>query len=1237
MHLLRAQRGQIGDGDVPVDPGQSPADIVVLTVNDAEIAALAAAQLRLGEGAPSLRLGRMSWLTHPYSVDLYLGATLEQSKLVIARVMGGEAYFAYALEQFAIRLGQASVPFAALPGDDKPDPAMAAYSTVAAEDRRALWTFMTEGGPENAEGFLRHAAHMLGRGERPPEPTPFLRAGTYAPGGRLGDADGLRRTWAEGAPVAALVFYRTLLQGAGLGAVDAMVAALREEGLNPLPVFVASLKEEVSAATLAALFAQSPPAVVLNATSFAVGSVGGADGPQRAPTPLDRPGVPVIQMVFSSGSEAVWAEGERGLGPRDIAMNVALPEVDGRILAGAVAFKGEVRTDDATQCPILSFQPRADRVRHAARLAASWVRLARMPVAERRVAVVLANYPNRDARLANGVGLDTPESCASVLGAMAEAGYDVEGAPADGAALMARLTAGPTNALDGRAMRTGGTLLALSAYREEFGQLPRAVRDAVAAQWGEPEADPFVEEGAFRLALHRFGNIVVGVQPARGYNIDPQATYHSPDLVPPHNYFAYYFWLRRTFDAVAVVHLGKHGNLEWLPGKAVALSEECFPEAVLGAVPHLYPFIVNDPGEGTQAKRRAAAVIVDHLTPPLSRAESYGELRALEALVDEYHAASTMDARRLDYLRREVFSLSEASGLAKDAGVADGDDTDSRLRKLDDFLCELKESQIRDGLHVFGRVPEGGLETSLLAALARLPRGEGPEAASLVRALAADLELGFDPLDCTMAEPWAGPRPAALADLTADLWRITGDTVERLELMAERLIDGRAVAQPEWPATVAALKGVEERLRPALRSCASAELDGFLAGLEGRFVPPGPSGAPTRGRPDVLPTGRNFYSLDSRAVPTPAAWALGWKSAHRLIERHVQDHGDWPKGVVLTAWGTANMRTGGDDIAQGLALMGVKPVWDDTSRRVTGFDILPQGVLGRPRVDVTLRVSGLFRDAFPTQIDLFDSAARAVMALDEPQAENPAAARFRAEGGGHAAGFRVFGSKPGAYGAGLQAMLDEKLWADRGDLAEAYLTWGGYAYGGGADGVAARGALETRLAQVEAVLQNQDNREHDLLDSDDYYQFEGGAAAAVEALRGQAPAVYHNDHSRPERPVIRTLQEEVARVVRARVVNPKWIDGMKRHGYKGAFEMAATVDYLFAFAATTHSVADHHFDLVHAAYLEDPETRAFIASANPAALADIAARLAEAIERGLWRPRSNSAGQALSSLAGAEA
>lgn len=1238
MHLLQVQPGEISDGSEPVDLGQTPADILVISAADTEIAGLSAAFAEMTDGPKSLRLASLGNLMHPFTIDKYLDDTATKSRLVIVRILGGQAYWPYGLEQFAIRLGQAGVPFAALPGDDKPEEALRRLSTVSDQDYDALWSYLIEGGPENSVNFLRYSRAMLDAREKPEPAKILLRAGIYWPAEADISVENLReKHWIKGQPTVALVFYRALVQGAGLHPVNRLIKQLLRQGLNPLPVYVASLKDEVSAATLAQIFAQAPPVIVLNATSFAVSKpqIGAA---MHEPTPLDAVGAPVFQVIFAGGTEEAWENGLNGLSARDIAMNISLPEIDGRITTRAVSFKGEAYFDETTECLITSYRAHGGRIAFVAELAANWARLAGTKTADRKVALVLANYPNKDGRLANGVGLDAPAATMNVLNALTLEGYKTRDLPDDSAALMEQILAGPTNWLTDRASRTGGERLGMADYQAAYGQLPLDVRRRIEERWGKAETDPFYveDEGAFALSILHFGNVIVGVQPARGFNIDPKDTYHSPDLVPPHNYLAFYFWMRNQFNANAIVHMGKHGNMEWLPGKALALSDECFPEVVFGPTPHFYPFIVNDPGEGTQAKRRSQAVIIDHLTPPLTRAETYGPLRDLEALVDEYYEAAGVDPRRLEYLRGEILALSKATRLDEDAGIDwDGDEA-AQLSDLDDYLCELKESQIRDGLHIFGTSPTGRLETDLVAALVRVPRGDGKGGdASLVRALADDMDMGFDPLDCRLGDVYEGPRHEVLAALSDDVWRSLGDAVERLELLAVALIEGRT-PEENWQRTQHVIDEIQTRVLQVTRACGEAEMQALLSGLSGRFVAPGPSGAPTRGRLDVLPTGRNFYSIDSRTLPTPAAWALGWKSAYQLIERHLQDEGDWPRALVLTAWGTSNMRTGGDDIAQALALMGVKPQWDTTSRRVTGFEIIPLSVLDRPRVDVTLRISGFFRDAFPAQIDLLDSAIRAVMALDESADMNPLAARYLAEKDqlGEAAAYRIFGAKPGAYGAGLQALIDERIWNDKADLAEAYLTWGGYAYGGKAAGTGARAQLETRLQATEAVVHNQDNREHDILDSDDYYQFEGGVAAAIETLQGEAPKIYHNDHSRPERPVIRTLDEEMSRVIRSRVVNPKWIDGVKRHGYKGAFEMAATVDYMFAFAATTRSVKNHHFDLVHAAYIEDDETREFIENANPAALREMAERFQEAIDRDLWQPRSNSARALLAGLLG---
>ena len=1242
MHLLVTQPGQITDGEEAVDLDQSAGDIVILSSAASDLAIISTARARLANFPFTVRLANLMQLNHNMSIDLYLEKTIASAKLVIVRLLGGVGYWTYGIEQLHTLCKSKGILLAAIPGDDRPDAELIDFSTTPMPDTHRFWQYLVHGGVNNAENLLAFAATLLGAPIDWREPTPLTRAGLYWPGKDQTNLESISQHWQVGQSTVPIVFYKALLQADDLAPIDALCNALAAQDLNPLPIYVSSLKDEFSAAFVEQCLTDTAPGIIINCTGFAV-STPGEDGKDTPFTIID---CPVLQVVLSGGDKESWESSARGLSPRDLAMNIALPEVDGRLITRTVSFKNSAKFDNETEVAIVKHDPVADRISFVVETARRWVDLRRTPSKDRKVAVILANYPNKDGRLGNGVGLDTPAGVTATLSRLALKGYAVgDNAPSTADELMKRLLAGPTNAAG---LRQGGQPLALKIYKEFFATLPGQVQREITERWGCMEDDPFIEGDDFILPIHRFDNVIVGVQPARGYNVDPVDSYHDPDLVPPHGYLAFYLWIREKFGAHAVIHFGKHGNLEWLPGKALALSENCYPELTLGGLPHLYPFIVNDPGEGTQAKRRAQAIIIDHLTPPLTRAESYGPLKDLEQLVDEYYQASGMDPRRLAPLSAEILSLSARIGLDRDVGINKSDDDSEALGKIDNYLCELKELQIRDGLHVFGESPQGNQARDLLIALTRMPRDDGTGAnASLIQALATDLGLkGFNPLDCDMGSEWQHTTPAILQDIDDAPWRTNGDAVERLELLAAAFVSGEQEIDPVWVQTRSVLEFIDQTLRPMIEDCGESELHGLLLGLEGKFVAPGASGAPTRGRLDVLPTGRNFYSVDCRAVPSHAAWKLGWKSATLLIERHFQDHGGYPERVALSAWGTANMRTGGDDIAQALALMGAQPVWDKQANRVTGFEIMPVTVLGRPRVDVVFRVSGFFRDAFPFQLDLIDSAARAIAALDEEDSSNPLAAQTRRdrkilEEAGctpaialKRAGYRVFGSKPGAYGAGLQALIDERCWETDEDLATAYLAWGGYAYGGGSDGAAEQELFAARLKNVEVVIHNQDNREHDLLDSDDYYQFEGGIAAAVRHLSGDQPVIYHNDHSRPERPRIGTLQEEISRIVRARAANPKWINGVMRHGYKGAFEIVATVDYLFAFAATAQVVEDHHFDQVFDAYLGDDMVRDFVAQNNAPALNEIAERFKEAIERDLWHPRSNTVHHILQQLAG---
>ncbi len=1233
MHLLRTQPGGFVPDDSIADLGQTPAELVILCSGDSHLALLAETARELPEDYPSLRLANPMQVQNHASVDLYVDQVLRHARVILVSLHGGIGYWRYGVEQL-VELATRDVKLILVPGDDRPDPELSSLGNVAAEQAERLWHFLRQGGKANALNLFNClASSWLGRDYPWDEPRQLPRTSLYHPRHAEAGMAHWRADWHAGRPVVPILFYRSHLQAANTGFIDVFCQRLEGTGLNPLPIAVASLKEAGCLAQVEDWLDETDAALIINTTGFAQSS---PEQPHLRPFRRD---IPVLQAICAQDNEPGWQASEQGLGARDLAMHIALPELDGRIITRPISFKDLAWRSERSQSDVVCYRPQPERMDFVAELARRWCALARLPNRQKRVALVLANYPTRDGRIGNGVGLDTPAAALNILRALKQQDYPVGELPDSGTRLIHDLLGGVSNDLDSLDQRPCMQSMALDDYLAAFAQLPEANQRAVRERWGEPSADPMFRGGRMMIAGLRLGLTFVGIQPARGYQLDQSAVYHDPDLVPPHGYLAFYFWLRHGFAVDALIHVGKHGNLEWLPGKGVGLSARCWPDALIGPLPNIYPFIVNDPGEGAQAKRRTQAVIIDHLMPPLTRAETYGPLRNLERLADEYYEAQLLDPRRAVELQKEILQLVRDNHIDRELQL-DGalDDAAVWLPRLDTYLCDLKESQIRDGLHVFGESPTGRLRIDTLAALLRVARGDGRGAnASLPRALARALALGFDPLDCELGEPWQGPRPQWLANLDDAPWRTAGDTRERLEILSARLIEQTLAGEPalpdeaQWNEVRAVLEALAERVAPQLDACGEAEMHGVLSALDGRFVPAGPSGAPSRGRLDVLPTGRNFYTVDVRNLPTATAWRLGFTSASLILERHLQDHGDHLRQLGLSVWGTATMRTGGDDIAQAMALMGVRPVWAAGSHRVDDFEILPLSLLDRPRVDVTLRVSGFFRDAFGNLIKLFDAAVQAVAALDEPDDMNPLAARVRseraellasgldAEQARRQAGWRVFGAKPGAYGAGVQNAIDGRLWHSREDLAEVYLNHGGYAYGGADDGTEARAPFARRLSQVQAVVQNQDNHEHDLLDSNDYYQFQGGMLAAVESLGGQGAASYHGDHSQPERPRIRTLKEELNRVIRARAINPKWIDGVKRHGYKGAFELAATVDNLFAFDATTHLIDDHHYQALADAYVLDPATREFIQQHNPEALRDITERLVEAQQRGLWQ------------------
>ncbi|MEH1917290.1 cobaltochelatase subunit CobN [Nostoc sp.] len=1302
MHRISSTSGGWNQSEGLIFLEQTPAPFVLITAADTDIQTLAAAVTKLPPSFPALRVANLLQLQQQLSIDTYGEQVLELAQVIILRLLGGRSYWGYGLEVVQEIVQRNGRTLIVMPGDDAFDPDLISQSTVPLGVVNQVWQYFSEGGVENfvnALQFISDSCLLTAYNPLPPQPIPRvglyewkveeqgsrgageqggrgeleLRSSTFELDESTSEAQGFQSPMPHAPcpmPKVGILFYRAHYLAGNTKVIDALCEALVQKNLQPVPVFVSSLREPDVQVELSEFFQPKEAesiAVLLNTTSFSLARLESETPQTELWQKLD---VPVLQVILSGGSIEQWESQFQGLSPRDIGMNVALPEVDGRIITRAVSFKALQTRNPHLETDVVIYEPVSDRIEFVAKLAANWARLRSKPPQERRIALILANYPNRNGRLANGVGLDTPASCVEILQALHQAGYEVENPPAQGDELIQRLTSGVTNDPEGRESLPVNQSVSWEEYQEYFASLPPAVQQGISERWGIGHGAWGMGHGNNQCPMPnaqcpipisgiQLGNIFVGIQPARGYDNDPSLNYHAPDLEPTHDYLAFYYWVRETFGADAVVHVGKHGNLEWLPGKSVALSSNCYPEVAFGALPHLYPFIVNDPGEGSQAKRRAQAVIIDHLTPPMTRAELYGSLQQLENLIDEYYEADSLDPSRLPVIRDRIHELVIKENLHLDLGIQNETEIFNSesliLNSIGGYLCELKEAQIRDGLHIFGQCPQGRQLRDLIVAIARIPNRHS---SGITRAIAQDWGLDFDPLTADLSMP-----SGEYSIVNGKECRTLGDIVEVLEehaaLLVEQLINQDSefriqnscrdaihrVCAGDGDAMNRVSTWIRDRLLPALQKT-DQEITHLLHGLDGGYVPSAPSGAPTRGRPEVLPTGRNFYSVDIRAIPTETAWDIGRKAAETLVEYYTQEHGEYPKTLGLSMWGTATMRTGGDDIAEALALLGVQPVWDGAARRVVDFEILPLAILGRPRVDVTLRISGFFRDAFPNLIDLFDQAVSAVADLNEPPEQNPLADAVRQETDLWTSQgltiqeavvrsrYRIFGSRPGAYGAGLQGLIESQNWTDDEDLARAYINWSSYAYSSGAGEdkisnaqcpmpnaqcpVPNTEAFKQRLSQMQIVLHNQDNREHDLLDSDDYYQFQGGLTAAVRSLQGKNPQTYFGDNSIPAQPRVRQLKEEIARVYRSRVVNPKWIAGVMRHGYKGAFEMAATVDYLFAYDATAKCVEDYMYQGIVDAYLLDPVVVEFIQQKNPYALRDIAEKLLEAHKRNLW-------------------
>jgi cobaltochelatase CobN len=1179
-----------------------------------------------------------------------LPALFAVADVVVVRILGGRRYW----EEGIAAVLASGKPVVALGGEQAPDAEMMALSTVPAGVAAQAHTYLAQGGPTNLvqlHAFLSDTVLLTGEGFAPPVELPSW-----------GILERSARD-VEGATVAVL-YYRAQQLAGNTAYVEALCTAIEDAGARPLPVYCASLRQAEPALLEILRAADAMVVTVLAAggTKPASASAGGDDEAWdvAALAALD---VPILQGLCLTSSRDAWAGSDDGLSPLDVATQVAVPEFDGRLITVPFSFK-EFDADGLSV-----YVPDPERAARVAGIAVRHARLRHIPNADKRIVLMLSAYPTKHARIGNAVGLDTPASAVALLRAMADAGYEVGELPGvaeeDGDALIhALIEAGGQDPdwLTEEKLAGNPIRISTARYRGWFETLPDDFRKGVEEHWGPAPGELYVDRGDIVVAALRSGNLVLMVQPPRGFGENPVAIYHDPDLPPSHHYLGAYRWLAAPreeggFGADAIVHLGKHGNLEWLPGKTLGMSASCGTDAALGDLPLVYPFLVNDPGEGTQAKRRAHATLVDHLIPPMARAETYGDISRLEQLLDEHANIAALDPAKLPAIRQQIWTLMQAAKLDHDLGLAErphDDGFDELILHVDGWLCEIKDVQIRDGLHVLGAAPVGDQRVDLVLAMLRarqiwggeqtlpglrealgLPDDAPKAAVDAVEALAHALVAGME------AAGWSpDTAPAVVAEIRRNRTFALSNVPTRGEPPASRtgqfgaVQPGRGdpsalprrrtapgVQQAELHVSAEQARQVERVLRFAAEEVVprlagtTDEIPRVLHALDGGFVPAGPSGSPLRGLVNVLPTGRNFYSVDPKAVPSRLAWETGQAMAESLVERYRRDHdGAYPRSVGLSVWGTSAMRTSGDDIAEVFALLGVRPVWDEMSRRVARLEVIDLDELGRPRIDVTVRISGFFRDAFPHVLALLDDAVQMVAALDEPVEAN--FVRAHADPGERQ--MRIFGSKPGTYGAGLLQLVDSRSWRDDADLAEVYSTWGGYAYGRGIDGVPARGAMEAAYRRIAVAAKNTDTREHDIADSDDYYQYHGGMVATVRALTGAAPAAYVGDSTRPEAVRTRTLHEETARVFRARVVNPRWMDAMRRHGYKGAFEMAATVDYLFGWDATTGVIADWQYEKLTAEYVLDPVNRKFLEESNPWALHGMSERLLEAVDRGLW-------------------
>jgi cobaltochelatase CobN len=1037
-----------------------------------------------------------------------------------------------------------------------------------------------------------------------------------------------------------LWFYQTYWINHNLDFVDAIIRSVEAAGANVIPVFHLRYKDAERGNRGAdyiveQFFKDGDEAridVLLNPMIFSLTLM----APEYEPL-LPGLDVPCIQAMTCSSSREVWEASTQGLPTMDVSYSAAQPELDGALITVPVATREQETVCPLTGALLAQYMPVQERVDKCVRLALNWARLRRTPNAERRVAVVFHHYPPRNDRIGCAAGLDSFESVKLLLDRMRSEGYRIERTFRDGDELahelLSRMTCDQRWLTPEQMAARADAHAGPDSFEPWHQELPEPVRDKMKADWGDIPGRLFVHDGQMHFAGVRSGNLFLTIQPPRGYLEEIDKIYHDMHLSPPHHYLAQYRWIRDVFDAHAVVHVGKHGSLEWLPGKALGLGPACYPDLAIMELPNVYPYIINDPGEGTQAKRRSYACIVDHLTPAYSNADLYEDLGKVEGLVSDYSAAQRQDPAKVEILRPMIWEAVEQANLDRDLELtreAAFADFERFLERLHAYLHELSDTMINDGLHVLGTPPQEDRLTEYVVQLTRMPNGDVP---SLREALVQAMGLDYDNL--------LEHRGSSQTHFGG---RTGGEVLRDAHLQALALV--RALAAADFnPARASdvvrdiigrpfapiesVLQYIGNTLVPNIRR-ASEEIDAGLHALSGGFVRPGPSGAPSRGQADILPTGRNFYSVDPNKIPTPAAWEVGVRLGDALLERYQQETGAYPDSIGILVYGTVTMRTGGDDIAEIYYLMGLRPVWQSGSGNVCGLEVIPTEELQRPRLDVVPRISGFFRDSFPNLVEQIDEAVRMVAALEEPPESNflrrnvyadleeYRRAGLSEEEAYREATFRVFGCPPGTYGAGVSELVESKSWKTQQDLANNYIRYSSHAYGQGSYGQQKPESFRRMLSRMDLTVKNEDSREYDMMSCTDYYNYYGGLIVAAKSVRGELPFAVMGDSADPRRVKIRTTFEEAKHVLRSRLVNPKWLAGMKRHGYKGAGDISHMMDVVLGWDATAEVVEDWMYEKIARAYALDPEMQQWMKEVNPFALQNILDKLLEAIGRGMW-------------------